>query len=147
MADRQVVRLLRRLTVRDNHEGLPEILDAFERDGGSFGVIQIESEDNLVAFEFGVDTSGYRALRRVLQTRPFESLATGACRYYFVPSVRRLPDSEAAEFDVRIEQGNNGRQFTFKGPLGLVANLQWFFELKDLSTAMHLRQVSPRPRG
>jgi hypothetical protein len=52
--------------MRDNHEKLPEILDAFERDGNYFGVIQIGSEDNLVAFEFGIDSSGYSALRRVL---------------------------------------------------------------------------------
>jgi hypothetical protein len=132
--------------MRDNHEGLPEILDTVERDGNYFGVVQIGSEENLVAFEFGIDSSGYRALRRVLQTKPFETLGSGACRYYFVPSVRRLPESGHAEFEVRIEQGSDGRQFTFKGSLGLVANLMWFFELKDLASAAHLRQVSARPR-
>ena len=59
--------------MRDNHEGLPEILDAFERDGLYYGVIQVRIGGGFHAFEIGVDPGGYRALRRVLQGRPFET--------------------------------------------------------------------------
>jgi hypothetical protein len=132
--------------VRDNHAGLPEILETFERDENYFGVIQIGDDDNLMAFEFGVDARGYRALRRVLETRPFQTLGAGSCRFYFVPAVRQLPDSGDVEFTVRVEQGKDGRQFEFRGPLSLVEHLMWFFQLKDLSSATHLKRVSSKPR-
>ena len=70
-----------------------------------------------MAFEFGIDLSGYRALRRVLQTKPFETLGAGACRYYFVPSVCRLPDSEVAEFEVESSRAEMVASLLSKGLL------------------------------
>ena len=130
--------------MRGNHEGLPEILDAYEKDGHYFGVVQVEVEGKSIAFEIGIASTGYQALRKVFQERPFETKAASAYRYFFVPTVHRLLEPGIAEFQVRIEQGRDGRQFRFKGPQALVTNLVWFFELKDLKTAAHLRQVPPR---
>ena len=129
--------------MRDNHEGMPEIVDAYERDGHYFGVIQVRLEDEAAAFEIGVEASGYKTLRRILQSRPFETTDFAPYRYFFGVRMTRLPDSEDVEFDIRIEQGKNGRQFSFKGPHVLVANLIWFFELKNLESAKHLRIITP----
>ena len=111
---------------------MPEILDAFERDGMYYGVIQVEIERDRLAFEFGVHVGGYRALRRVLQERPYHATTSGPYRYFIAPGVSRDPESKRARFWVRIEQGRTGRQFAFDGPDTLVANLMWFCELKDL---------------
>lgn len=40
---------------------------------------------------------------------------------------------------VRVEQGRNGKQVETEAPRDLVANLMWFFELKDWAQAEHLR--------
>ncbi|HEY2391002.1 MAG TPA: hypothetical protein VGK22_07490 [Candidatus Angelobacter sp.] len=61
--------------MRDNHEGYPEIVSAFERGGLCFGVIRLTLPSDSAAFEFGVDRDGYGSLQRILQTRPFDKLA------------------------------------------------------------------------
>jgi hypothetical protein len=132
--------------MRDNSEGLPEILDPVERDGHYFGVAQVVLNAEPLAFEFGVDAEGFKALRKILQLRPFENNDAGAYRYFFVPSVRRLgPESDQAEFSIRVEQGREGRQFPVSGPRSLVANLMWFTELKSAEAANHLRRAASRP--
>ena len=50
-----------------------------------------------------------------------------------------------AEVWVRIEQNRIARQIAFEEPKTLVVNLLWFFYLKDLKSAAHLKQVTPRP--
>ena len=131
--------------MRHNHEGMPEILSAYEKDGSYFGIVQVEIESKSIAFEFGVDVSGYRALRRVLQERPFETTAASPYRYFFVGSYGPTEETEVLKFEVRIEQGREGKQFPFKGPPALLSNLFWFQALEDLTDAAHLRRVVPSP--
>lgn len=56
--------------MRDNHDGMPEIVNAFESDGHYFAVVEIEIEEVFKKFQFGVSREGYLALKRVLQLRP-----------------------------------------------------------------------------
>ncbi len=137
--------------MRDSHDGLPEILDAYEIDGSHFGVVQVQVDGRPCAFEFGVELGSFRALRRILQERPFETIAADTYRYFFVfvPDVPIAGDQEPekAKLHIRIEQGHRGRQFHFVGPRALFANLSWFFQLEDLKSAAHLKQVEPRKRG
>ena len=126
--------------MRDNNEGYLEILDAYERGGIFFGVVRVRHLDHAVEFEFGVDKAGYRALRRVLQERPFEVTAAGPYKY-FCGSVRGTDETDFCEMSVRIEQSTQGRAFLFRAPKGLVLNLRWFSELRDESEASHLHRV------
>ena len=41
--------------MRDNSRGMPELLDAYERDGNCFAVVQIIVSRESVAFEFGIE--------------------------------------------------------------------------------------------
>ena len=52
--------------MRDNHEGMPEIIDAFEEGSQYFGAVGIEIGGKLKMFRFGVSQAGYRALKKVL---------------------------------------------------------------------------------
>jgi len=132
--------------MRDNRKGLPEIIDAVERDGQYFGVAQVVLGEQPHAFEFGLDAQAFNALRKVFQLRPFANNDVGTYRYFFVPAVRRLgPESDQAEFSIRVEQGREGRQFEVIGPRSLVANLMWFFELKSAEATSHLRRAVSRP--
>ena len=45
--------------MRDNHEGYPELLDAYERDGLYFGAVRLIIAGEVAAFEFGLDKRGF----------------------------------------------------------------------------------------
>ncbi|MGA7695978.1 MAG: hypothetical protein WCA76_13210 [Candidatus Sulfotelmatobacter sp.] len=128
--------------MRDNHDGCPELLDAYEREGLYFGSIRLTIADEVAAFEFGVEQRGYVSLKQILQTRPFDAL--GRHRYFFTGSFsKREPTSDIVRFDVRIEQGANGQNFkNFSGPVSLVSNLLWFQSLDNFQDAAALKRLS-----
>lgn len=132
--------------MRDNHEGLPEIIEAYEREGNFFGVAQVILSDEIYAFEFSVDEAGYHSLQQIIQLHPFDNLPGLPHRYFFVPSIHRIgPGNTPIEFAVRVEQGRNNKQFPVKGPESLISNLMWFFRLRRPEDAAQLRQVETRP--
>ena len=127
---------------RGTHLGMPEVLKAYERDGYYFGVVRIVVSEETAAFEFGVDRAGYRALRRLLQTRPFSNMPGTEYRYFFTGSYsRQKQDEEPVTFRVRIEQGEDAKSSEFDGPTTLVSNLRWFMELKDLRDVGSLKRL------
>jgi hypothetical protein len=128
--------------MRDNHDRLPEILQAFERDAAFFATVAVTITGNTRQFEIGLQEDAYRAVKRVLDSRPFDRLPGTAYRYFFVPTVGRT-ERGIANADFRIEQGASARQFSFEIPVSLAANLMWFFELKDFAPTSHLRSVAP----
>ena len=127
--------------MRDNHEGLPEIVDALEKDGQYFGLVQLEREGKQGRFRFGVSREGYISLRQVLQLRPFDKMPGLKSRYFFVPAVRRL-DGNRAMMTIRVEQGRDGKQLEVEALRDVVANLMWFYKLKDWSKAAYLADTA-----
>ena len=128
--------------MRDNREQMPEIIDAFQDGGQYFGVVGVEIGGESRKFRFGVSQSGYRALKRVLQLRPFDSLPGLKHRYYFAEAYWNVDDGADCGMKVRVEQGKNGKQVDVRVPQDLLANLRWFAELKDFSEAAHLPEVA-----
>ncbi|MBI5394131.1 MAG: hypothetical protein HZA91_02415 [Verrucomicrobia bacterium] len=120
---------------------MPELLAVYERDGNYFGVVAVTIGPECRHIEFGIPLQSYQPLRRILQSRPFDHLPGLRYRYFIAHSVSRVPDTELARLDIRIEQGSSGRQFPFDVPFTLAANLLWFCELKDFKAASHLRTV------
>jgi hypothetical protein len=59
--------------VRDNHQGYPEILNVYKRDGSYFGVVRVSVSGDVAAFEFGVDQKGFIALNRISKQDPSTS--------------------------------------------------------------------------
>lgn len=72
------------LRMRDNHEGMPEIVAAFEKDGQYFGIVGIQVSSESRQFQFGVSANGYRALRKILQLRPFDTMPGVKQRYEMI---------------------------------------------------------------
>ena len=128
--------------MRGSHLGMPEILNAYERDGFYFGVVRIVVSKETAAFEFGVNQAGYNALRRVLQTHPFSNLPGIEYRYFFTGDYdRKKPGEEPVTFYIRIEQGSDASKFKFEGPTILGWNLRWFMQLRDLRDVGPLKRV------
>jgi len=123
--------------MRDNHDGMPEILDALERDGHYFGLVRLEREGQERRFQFGISRDAYLALKRVFDLHPFEVMPGLVHRYFFVPAYSRL-DETRMMMTVRVEQGRDGKQVEVEATKDLVANLKWFIELDDWKKAEHL---------
>ncbi len=132
--------------MRDNHEGMPEILGAFQDGEQYFGVIAIKLDGVLKKFCFGVSRKSYSTLKKILQLRPFDMMP-GLKHRYFVAGVtyriidRKKPDFAEFEIGVRVEQDKNGGTVSVKSPKNLALNLNWFYELKDFNKAEHLPEV------
>ena len=131
--------------MRDNADGYPELVTAYERDGLYFAVTRVIRGSDSRTVEWGVSQAGYVALRRVFNQRPFDSLPGVRYRYYFVPTYGATDDTRKwFNFRIRIEQGRDGRDFDADGPSDLVANLVWFWKLESLQETDHLKPV-PMP--
>ena len=120
--------------MRDNHNGMPELLETFEVDGNYFAVIELEKDSPPKKFQFGVSRSGYLALKRVLEFRPFDLMPGLKYRYFFTSSYRRLPNDNR-EVGVRVEHDRDSKQFDFEIPQDLFANLLWFNLLENFEDA------------
>jgi hypothetical protein len=128
--------------MRDNHEGLPEIISAYERDEHFFGLVSLTIGSITKTFEFGIDQSSFIAIQKILQMRPFEQFPGTRYRYFFCPKAGRDPKNPKKAFcDIRIEQEYRGKQFEVTAPESLIANLMWFWKVKNLSEITKLREI------
>jgi hypothetical protein len=128
--------------MRDNHEGMLEIVAAYERDSLFFGVVRVCTPSETASFEFGVHRLGFVALRRILECRPFGSMPGVKHSFYFTGShSKEESDQENVSIGVRIEEGMNGKKLWFDCPVSLAKNLKWFLQMKDLREAAALNRV------
>ncbi len=129
--------------MRHNHDGYPEIIDAYEREGHYFGVVRVVLADGTSTVEFGVSMSEYFGLKRILNARPFENLPGVGYRYFFTGSFAGAvkPGQDVFDFGVRVEQGSTAKKFQFSGPKSLLANLLWFTELKIIEETLGLKKL------
>ena len=122
---------------------MPEILDAYERDGNKFGVVRIKIAESSATFEFGVQEAGYRTLKRILESRPFSTTPGLPHRCFFARTASKIcTDSARRRFTIRIESGQNSKGFEFEGPLLLAQNLIWFANLTSFDEASTLRRLA-----
>jgi len=124
--------------MRDNHEGMPEMIETFEEGGNAFAIIAVEREKRTLKFRIGVTPAGHQALKRMFQFHPFENTPGMKCRYFYAGSVTATARPHC-KIGVRVESGNTGKNFDFDAPEDLVRNLVWFLQTKDLSEADKLR--------
>ncbi len=128
--------------MRDNHKGLPEIINAYERDGHFFGSVSLTIRAATKVFEFGIDQDSYKAIKNILYMKPFEQFPGAEYRYFFSPKVRRNSRNRSKTYcAIRIEQNKYGKEFEVSAPESLIANLMWFFKVKDYSEVNHLREI------
>ena len=58
--------------MRDNHDGFPEIINAYERDEHFFCSIALTIGTETKVFVFGKDQDSFKAAKRILSLRPFD---------------------------------------------------------------------------
>ena len=121
---------------------MPEILDAFEKDGQYFGVVGIQVLGESKQFQFSISSNGYRALRKIFQLRPFDTMPGVKQKYFFAGSYGRIPSSSEFRTDVRVEQNREGMNVEVRIPKDLLSNLVWFSTIKDFGEAAHLPEAN-----
>jgi hypothetical protein len=128
--------------MRDNSSGYSEIIDAYERDGNFYGVVGVVLGSETASFEFGVDPGGYTSLRRILESRPFDSLPGAIYRYYFIGRYgKTLSGSDPLRIGIRVECGAKSKVLDFDCPTSLASNLRWFQSLRSMSEAASLKRI------
>jgi len=120
--------------MRDNHEGMLEFVDAFEKSGQYFAIVEKASR----RFQFGVSVKGYRVIRKTMQLRPFDMMPGLQYRYFCVSSQRAVLGTENYRMQVRIELGRDATKEGIDIPKDLHANLLWFQRLENLEEAAYL---------
>jgi hypothetical protein len=132
--------------MRDNHEGMPEIIDAFRENEQHFGVFSVEINGIKKKFCFGVTRQGYLTLKKVLQLRPFDTMPGLKHQYYYAGASFRVIDTKTLELGeceiaIRVEQNKRGKTISLQAPKELMQNLNWAKKLKDFSEVAHLLEV------
>jgi hypothetical protein len=124
--------------MRDNHDLMPEIISTLEEGGEFFGVVGIEKTGRYKKFRFGVSNAAHKALKNILQLRPFDTMPGLRRRFFYSGGISKVNQLETYRISVRVEQGRTGKNIDAEVTKDLAANLQWFYELKDLEEAAHL---------
>lgn len=128
--------------MRDNHRGMPEIVAVTERDGCYFCVVSVEISGVVRHVEFGISLESYRALRRVLQIRPFDQMPGLRYRYFLTGGYGR-GNKGTANASFRVELGRDSREISEPIPEVLAKNLKWLMELTSFKQAAHLKITDP----
>lgn len=123
--------------MRDNHEGMPEFINAFEDDSNYFLRVKVTLGSESKSYQFGVSRSGYLATKRMFQSRPFDMMPGLKYRYFYAGS-SKIWESQLHEMTVRIEQGKDATSMVFEVPKDLHANLLWFKRLESFTEASYL---------
>ncbi len=123
--------------MRDNHEGMPELIRAFEKDGLFFALVRKDWGVETTTYQFGISRKAYLVLQRILQTRTFDMMPGLKYRYFYAGSFRPL-DSKTDLMFVRIEFGRDSKIKEFEIPKELHANLLWFSQLSSPEEAAYL---------
>lgn len=118
-----------------------EFLDAFEEDAHYFTVIEAQGKEiGSQKFRFGVDRNGYLAIRKILESRPFDKLPGLDYRYIWKGIVnRKQDDSNTCILNVTCLQGNNIKTIEFDAPISAGANLKWFRDLESFDQAAAMK--------
>ncbi|HTH37070.1 MAG TPA: hypothetical protein VL572_03850 [Pyrinomonadaceae bacterium] len=119
--------------MRGNHGRMIEFVDAFEKDGHFFAVVELQSR----RFQFGVSKIGYRALRQAMQVRPFDMMSGRKYRYFYFGS-QKTAGTEKYWMEVRVELDKDATKDRIDIPKDLHANLLWLARLENLSDAAYL---------
>ena len=127
--------------MRNNSEGMPELVRVFERAGQTLGEVRVSIGDDSQILDLPLTAAARAGFLKVLNLRPFDQMPGQQHRFFFARSTRRSESGDAAEIGIRVEVASNAKNFDVAVPLEFAANLVWLSELKEWS------EVAPFLRG
>ncbi len=125
--------------MRDTSEGMIEFIDAINEGDGYFSIINVPKNNEKEQFRFGVSLKGYKALIKILQSRPLGTMPGLQCRYFWGGSMGGKTESNIF-ISIRVEiEGGNSKNIDYEVPQELASNIKWFSELGSFDEAAHLK--------
>jgi hypothetical protein len=89
--------------------------------------------------EFGLSLDSFRALRRILQIRPFDRMPGLDHRYFIAGEFGQAQKNTTVNVSFRIEVGRNSKKISEAIPEPLAKNFRWFLGLASFEPAAHLK--------
>ena len=121
---------------------MPEILDAYERESAYFGTVRLHFHEVSRVFEFALDVASYKALRKILESKPLGEMAGVRHRYFFARGYGgKLSEPNNLTIRVRIETERNAKAFDFSAPNSLISNMLWLAAITDPNEASGLKSI------
>lgn len=118
--------------MRDTNENMIELLDVSRENDIYSSLIKHQINGEFYNLRFGILTSDFVRLKRIIEFRPFENTGVAPYRYFFALNYSNHPlDKSLAVISVRVEQHDRHKQFDFDISKEFISNLLWFNSLKD----------------
>jgi hypothetical protein len=114
-----------------SHDGLLEIMSAYEDNGAYVGVLDVPLTRGVRRYEAVLSGKARDAFDRVFQLQPFDTNVGGGYRYFFVPRLSGSDPARGEGFTLRIEKGVQVEQTIIPAPQPLVSLLDWLHRLQD----------------
>ncbi len=111
----------------DNRDHMIELLSVSKAEGIYSSTIRHTIAGQELELKFGIETSDYSRLKRILEFRPFEDTGFAPYRYFFALSYSSSgKENPLARTAIRVEQGRMHKQFDFEISKKYLSNLEWF---------------------
>tara|TARA_B110001450_G_C17499270_1_gene431578 strand:- start:54 stop:440 length:387 start_codon:yes stop_codon:yes gene_type:complete len=118
--------------MRDSNENMIELLDTSKADNVYSALIQHTINGENLKLRFGIESSDFSRLKRILEFRPYENTVVAPYHYFFALSYRNNPDNEKSAFiSIRVEQLDQHKQYEFELGKKFISNILWFNGLTD----------------
>lgn len=125
--------------MRDTNENMIELIDVSKEKEIYSSLIKHQINGEFYKLRFGILTSDYGRLKRILEFRPFENTEVSPYRYFFAQSLRKDSSNEnIVHIDIRVEQLDKHKQYEFQISKKFMSNILWFSEIKDKKEIEHL---------
>ena len=124
--------------MRQTSTNMVRLLGCDKQNDQYFGRVCILLDKKEVPLKFGIDYNGYLGIKNAIQFRPFDNFTNEPYRHFYTGSY----DKESQTMSIRVEQGRTHKQYDIKSSNGLIANLNWFFQIENVSQVQHLLDIS-----
>ncbi len=119
--------------MRDTNLNMIELLEVSRENNIYSSLISLEINNEKIKVRFGIDTSDYSRLKRILEFRPWENTGVAPYRYFFALSYSKK-ENDLSEIKVRVEQNSRHKQFYFELSNKYISNILWFDTIKEKHT-------------
>ncbi|WP_282019196.1 hypothetical protein [Salegentibacter mishustinae] len=117
-----------------------ELLEVSKENNIYSSTVMCEIEEKETKLNFGINTSDFSRLKRILEFQPFQKSGFGKYRYFFALSYRNNSENDELCFmNVRVEQLKTHKEFEFELSKKYVSNILWLNEIKSLEDIAHLK--------
>jgi hypothetical protein len=123
--------------MRDTSEGMIEIIDAVKSEDGCFAFIAVPKKAQRRTFRFEITSAAYKAVRKILESRPLDIMPGLKYRYFWNGSMGGKTEQKIS-LGIRCEVGRDGKNINYEVPHNFAENLKWFNEIETFDEAEHL---------